>query len=431
MSWVTDALELLRPSANLGFMQNEGFQAQANQFVKNSPLFNGRKPITRAYAGNPLPSPSYKYPTTGLIDSMSPFASGDEDQSSTDSILDQLRALSDPSRYMNDSGIEEGARAAASAQYDPVIAGLRSQAAAATRRGEQNQKSVIDIFNQLGGSLQGDIPGIQKNYDETTGKSNQQYDQLNSGIEQQYNDTQKQQEDLFQRLNIQAAAPGITPGQARDKEYFVNRSNTDKQTQAAALTTEKQGAVDYAQKGSSMARTEGTQRSADIMSQLTELLNQYNDKIGANEAAKAQAYTANKSQMQQQSQKNALDRSQSDFNNFLASINLGRGLNSDALDAQVKMAGLNKTTGVKTLQDVPKYLMSLGLDQGAAQRGLDTFVGGLSQGLIKSGLDPQTGSNATPEAKAEQIVEQARQQGLSGPEINALRDAALQYFGRG
>lgn len=353
-------------------------------------------------------------------------------KSQQDQILDQLRALSDPSRYMgDDASIDAGARAAASAQYDPVIAGLRSQAAASTKRAQKNQGDVISIFNQLSDSLHGDLPAVNKNYDDTAAKTAGDYQQLKDTIGKNYDDTQKQQEDLFNRLNIQAAAPGITPKQAENKAYFQSQADTSAQTQKDALTTEKQGAVDYVNRGSASARTEGTQRSADIMGQLTDLLNQINDKVGANESAKNQAYLAQKSSLQQSQQKNALDRSQSDFNNFLASINLGRSMNNDTIDNQVKLAGLGKNAGVKSLADIPSYVMSLGLPQDQAQNIQNTFISGLSNGLVSSGLDPSTGAQATPEAKVNQIVQQARQQGnMSEAEINALRDAALQYFGR-
>jgi exonuclease VII large subunit len=188
---------------------------------------------------------------------------------------------------MDQGSLERQARAAAAAQYDPVIAALRNQASSASARGERNQRDVISMFNQLGDNLHGDLPAIQQNYDQTQQATGKEYADLQKGIQDQYASSQADQEALYKRLNIEAAAPGILPNQARDKDYFVNRAKTDAQTQQSALTTERQGAIDYTNKGSQMARTEGTQRGADIMSQLTELLNQYNAQIGANEAAKA------------------------------------------------------------------------------------------------------------------------------------------------
>lgn len=352
--------------------------------------------------------------------------------SSTDQILQQLQALQDPSRYMTSpEALQAQARAAASAQYDPVIAGLRNQATQATSRGERNQRDVVSAFNQLSDSLHGDLPGIQQNYDQTQQRTGQEYTNLQNSIRDQYASSQADQEALYKRLNIQAAAPDVIPNQQRDQNYFIDRAKTDAQTQQSALTQERQGAVDYTNRGSQMARTEGTQRSSDIMVQLTDLLNQYNGQIGANEAAKAQAYTAGLGSLQMQSQKNALDRAQNDFTNYIASINVGRNLRTDQLDELTKMAALQKSgqTHVKSIADIPQRILGMGLPQSSAQSIQNVFSGALSNDLIQGGVGP-AGTPATAEAKVTKVLEQGRQQGLSAPELKALEAAALEYFGR-
>lgn len=348
---------------------------------------------------------------------------------STQQILQQLQSLQDPSRYMMDqASLERQARAAASAQYDPVIAALRNQAAAASARGERNQRDVISMFNQLSDSLHGDLPAIQQNYDQTQQATGKEYADLQKSIQDQYASSQADQEALYKRLSIEAAAPDILPSQMRDRDYFVNQAKTNAQTQQAALTQERQGAIDYTNRGSQMARTEGTQRGADIMAALTELLNQYNAQIGANEAAKAQAYTAGLGSLQQQNQQNALQRAQNDFQNYIASVNLGRGLRSDALNEFLKMNGSGNA--VKSITDIPARVMSMGLPQTSAQNIQNVFTSSLSNDLISGGLDPNTGQQATPEAKVAQIMEQGRAQGLNAAELQALQAAALEYFGR-
>lgn len=354
-------------------------------------------------------------------------------QSTTDQILQQLQALQDPGRYLqSDAALHQQAALMAGAKYDPIIAALRNQAAASTKRGEQSQKDVISIFNQLSDNLHGDLPVIQQQYDTTQQQTGKEYADLKSGIQQQYQDSQKQQAQMYKDLNIQAAAPGILPQQQRDQDYFTNRASTDAQTQQTALTTERQGAVDYTNRKSQNARTEGTQRSADILSNLNALLEQYNGQIGINTAAKSQEEFANYSTLAGQNQSNAMDRAQRDFSNYIQSINVGRGLKSDELDQAFKQfqMGQQQNKPVQSLADIPNRVIGLGLNQGSAQKVQNIMTTGLTDDVISGGLDPNTGQQATPEAKVSQLMERGRINGLSNQELDALRVAALEYFGR-
>lgn len=381
--------------------------------------------------GNAMPSPSYQS-SGNLFDSLDSDFGSNPGQSSTDQILEQLARMQDPSRYLMDSGsIEAQARAAAEAQYGPVIAALRSQQSSAQTRGNRNKEALGVMFNQLSDSIRGELPAIQQNYDTTIANTGNQYKALEGSINDQYKQSQVEQEAMYKRLNIEAAASDTLPQQMRDRDFFVNNARTEGQTQNAALTTEKQGAVDYTNRGTQMARTEGTQRQADLMMQLQDLMAQFESQIGANTAAKEQAYNAGLGSLMQQNQSQASERAQRDFTNYIASINLQRGLRGDALDELVKMSSLNKgTDAVKSLSDIAPRALSLGLPQNSAQSLQNAFTSGLGDPLVLAGMDANTGSPLSAEAKAARIVEQGRQQGLSPQELNALQAMALEYFGR-
>lgn len=353
--------------------------------------------------------------------------------SGIDDILAQLQALQDPSKYLaDDNSLRAQAAAIAGAKYDPIIAGLRNQAAQATKRGEQGQKDVISIFNQLSDSLKGDIPTIEGQYNQAQDRQTGQFNDLKQGIQDQYAKSQAEQAQIYKDLGIQAAASDVTPQQQTDRDYFTNRASTDAQVQNSALTQEKQGMVDYTNRHSQNARTEGTQRSADILANLNNLLEQYNANIAGNEAAKAQETMAGFLNLQNQNRQSASQQAQNAFQNYIATLNVGRNLRSDELDNALKMKQLNgsQAGAVKSIADIPDRIMSMGLDGQSAQAVQNVMVSGLSNELISGGLDPNTGQQATPEAKVQALLEQGQSSGLNQQQLNALRIAALEYFGR-
>lgn len=395
--------------------------------------------LTNSVPGfNNTPPPVQQAPAD-LSGFFNPWGGSDSgSQNSTQQILQQLQALQDPSRYMSSPDqLRAQAQAQAAAQYGPVIAALQSQQQAARTRGERNQATVGSMFNQLSDSISADIPKVQQNYDQTAQNSQQQYNQLQASITGQYQKSQQEQEDMYKRLNIQAAAPEVLSKQQENRDFFNNMAKTNAQTQQDALSQEKQGAVDYTRSSASGARSEGTQRVADLASALSDLMNQFDSQIGANQAAEAQSAAALLGQLTSQNQSSALQRAQNDFNNYIASVNLGRSLDNDQLSNMLKMQqyqqGQQKlgNSPVKSLSDVAAQAMGMGLGQQSAQRLQNVFSSAvLSDPIIQQGLDPISSAPATPEAKAASIVEAGRNAGLSQAELNVLQNMALQYFGR-
>lgn len=396
-------------------------------------LYSGIGSATaRRINGTALPDPSYTPPSQPTTNWSNPFGL-DSGGSDINDILQQLQALQDPSRFLaGENDLRAQAAAIAGAKYDPVIAGLRNQAAQATKRGEQGQRDVISIFNQLSDSLKGDVPAIQQQYADAQAKQTGQFDQLKQGIQDQFAKSQAEQAQIYKDLGIQAAASDVTPQQQTDRDYFTNRASTDAQVQNSALTQEQQGMVDYTNRHSQNARTEGTQRSADILANLNNLLEQYNANIAGQEAAKQQESLAGFLNLKQQNQQSAAQQAQNAFQNYIATLNVGRNLRSDELDNALKMKQLQGANAgaVKSIADIPNRIMSMGLDPAAAQAVQNVMVSGLGNELISGGLDPNTGQQATPEAKVQALLEQGQASGLNENQLNALRIAALEYFGR-
>lgn len=342
---------------------------------------------------------------------------------SIEDILGELSSLQDPSRYMQDQGsLAQQALEMASAQYDPLIAQLEGQMSSATGRANRGQEEVGKMFNALSSNLQGEVPGIQQMYAEDKSESQALFDQLQQQTQNQYAQTQAEQQDMMNRLNIQAAAPEALAGQQRDKDYFTQLAARDAAVEQTALGREERGAVNYTQQGSQIARAEGTQRQADIAAQLRDLLSQYEGQIGAQRAAKNSTYLANLSQLRGDMQESAQSNAQRDFENYISMVNLGRGLKKDA--------GGDKLSAVKSPADVASRALGMGLNQPSAQAVQDAFMSAISSDpQILSGLGV-FGQSVPKEALAQRVVEAGRNAGLNSQQLNALQTVALEYFGR-
>jgi hypothetical protein len=349
-------------------------------------------------------------------------STGRSNQPSLADIMARLEALQDPSRFQPDiNALSAQARSAADAQFNPVIAQLRAQAASAQQRGERGKQEIGNMYGALSSNIASRVPVIEEQYAGTKQETEGQYQQLRDSIANQYNTSMQEQEEMLKRLNIEAAAAGTMPQQQRDRDYFTNVAAKEGQTAQTALGMEERGATEFTSRGSDIARFEGTNRQADLMAQLADYINQVNSEIGSTESAREAAYNTNLSELQAGFSENAQRRAQQEFQNYIASIKLARELQGD-------MGG---ASSVKTLADVPSRAMGLGLIPQDAQAVQDVFsqaVGG--DEFILGGLNTQSGTPATKEALAARVVELGRQQGMNRQQLNALQLAALEYFGR-
>jgi hypothetical protein len=311
--------------------------------------------------------------------------------------------------------------AMASAQYDPVISQLRNQAGVAQSRAERNKAQLGGMFQGLSNSLMGDIAPIQQQYANTKQQTADQYTQLQNQLKSQYSESQAQQEAMLRRLNIEAAAPDVFEGQTSDKDMYLANAATESQNVQSQLAQQEGGAVNYTRQGAELARTEGTNRQADLMANLSDYLAQIEGQVGANEAAKQQSYIAQLTGLQTSSQESAIQNAQRDFENYIKVL----GVMQD-LQKQGPQQG-----PVKSLGDVAPKALSMGVDADGAQAIQNVFMSALSSDpVIQSGLDPKFGVSLTEEALANRVSEVGRQRGLNQSQLNALQQIALEYFGR-
>lgn len=340
---------------------------------------------------------------------------------SINDILSRLEQLQDPSRYLPDPGEIDRQAGLAGAQFDALISGIRSQMGNAQSRAARYDTQLNDMYTSLSSNLQGSVPVVQQQFADTKQQTADQYTNLEKSITDQYAQSQAEQEAMYRRLNIEAAAEGTMPQQMRDRDFFVNTAKAQGNTMQSALGQEERGATEFSRQGSQIAQAEGTNRRADLQAQLQEMMAAFESQIGQQEAAKAAAIAETRNSLSGQMQKSALDRAQQDFQNYISMIKLGQ-------DLRGKQSG---STSVQSPADVAQRALNLGLGSGEAQRLQNVFMSSIGGNeMILGGLNPETGTAATKEALARQIVEAGRQQGMTQAQINALQTIALEYFGR-
>ncbi len=382
-------------------------------------LANSFTPDPQRVPGSPVADPS-----VGDLTPLGQAGSGlnaPDAPSSLADILAKLEGLSDPNRYAVDPTLlSRQARAAASAQYDPIIAQIKNAMGIAQTRANRNSQTLGSMFSGLSQSLVNDVAPTQQRYANTKQQTAQQYTDLQNNIKSQYADSQAQQEAMMRRLNIEAAAPDALAGQQSDKNLEVSSAMQQAQSAQSQLSQQEGGAVNYTQQGAEMARTEGTNRQADLMASLSDYLNQAQGQVNANEGAKLQSYLGQLAGLQTNSQKQAMDMAQRDFDNYVK-----------VLGVMQQLSPTSKVTPVKSVGDIAPKALSMGIDANGAQGIQNVFMSAISSDpVIQAGIDPKFGVPLTQEALANRVVEQGRQQGLDSAQLNALQQIALEYFGR-
>lgn len=342
--------------------------------------------------------------------------------SPADEIFARLEALQNLDRYMPDmESLRAQAFGNASSQYDPIIEALRRQQTDTQARGDRDYQTLGQMFGSLSESYQKDIPRIEEQYGQTQANTAKQYEDLKGTVSDTYSKSLAEQEELANRLGIQAALPDVAAKQFSDRDYFTNRANTEAQTANTAIGMEQRGATEFTQAGSKIAKYQGTERQANLMDQLREALGALDAEIGKTEAAKGQAAASSLADLYSAASDSAGKRAQSEFDNYI-----------DAIKLMQSMQGGQESNPVKSLADVPGRAMEgFGLSANQAQRLQDIFASTLTNDdTIMSGIDPMYGTALTDEALAARMLEAGRAGGLSRQELAALQNLSLEYFGR-
>jgi hypothetical protein len=317
------------------------------------------------------------------------------------------------------------AQSAVNAKYDPQINEILRMMAGTKSRAGQNKAELGRMFGALSQGMLAEIPATKLNYDAAQKSGNAQYDQLQQQIKGSYDESRKEQMDLFKQLNIEAAAPDALQGQSKDEAFYKAQAATDKQANWTNLEQLQQATQNYHTEMAGSAKFEGAERQADVMSQLEEMLGQYQGKLGDLRSAKQNDLMGALSQMQQ-----AASKQQSDYQNQQFSRMLQLGNFKLALD---KHNTAGSTAPKSGLSGAASYLGSnLGTNPSAAKELMEILSGGISNPSPRDVQIPGSKSLRTlrPEEMAARVKDVAARRGYGPLEQSMIYNAALTYYGK-
>lgn len=192
----------------------------------------------------------------------------------------------------NPRSAADRAATAANTEFDPQIAAVAALMQQLQQMAERNKTQVTSMYGALSKNIMDQLPVIGQQYDQTQGNINDLYQQLQGTITGNYSNARDQQMAELQRLGIQQAAPDAFKQQDADKNFLANLAGIVNQGTQNVLDIQQKGTEDFTRSNSNLSSAEGTNRVADIMSQLADrtftLGNQQNALIGQKASAQRQ-----------------------------------------------------------------------------------------------------------------------------------------------
>ena len=315
------------------------------------------------------------------------------------------------------------ARAEASAQFGPQIAALNTAMAQAKQQTGYNKSAIASLYDQLAASYGGDIKESKQSFKEAKSAEKKLSKTTQQDIGASYSEGAADLAKQMQELGIEAAAPDVLPGLAKDKAAALAGEQERSAVEQSAYGREGTAEQAYFERGPSLARM----GSAEGQSALTEQLNQY--------------------LMEQQGQKAMMQSQQSLTYNALLGKYRQQAAEQAAQAQQQQFGNMNTTfdnmLALKKFQasQVPKASTKLpqfsGL--GGAQQLLTAYKGGDTVGAGKLGQDLQATMAAASQqgintsdygAMLSYLRQFAQKMGISSNDIGALEQALAALLGK-
>lgn len=347
------------------------------------------------------------------------------------SMMQDLNLLGDlPPAYKAPSEAQLRLQAAALAaeQYDPQINNLRRLMQTTSKRGNENVKALGSMFNALSGSLQADIPKIQADTKKSKGQTQAEYNDLRANLAKQFADSRAAQMAEMKALGIEAAAPDVLPEQHADENFFQSQTAQQGQQALDYLTSIGRNSEEFTRQGAQLARTEGTNRQADVRQQLADLLNEYEGQIGDLGAAKQSSAAAMLAQLMGQVQENQTKFGQQAFENKLQLGKFKLDMDKFAADQSKSAMGPNYKDG---LLGASQWLNQAA--PGRAPELINLVMESLNLPEVREGQFAGSGGlpvKMTPEQHAALLRNLANSRGFNSTDQTALTQAILAMYGR-
>jgi hypothetical protein len=235
-------------------------------------------------------------------------------------------------------------------------------------------------------------------------------------------------------LGLQAAAPDVIPGQNRDRAFYQQLAESGKRQTEDYLDIIGQGSEEFTRQGAQLARTEGTQRKADIGQQLAQILFGYRTDInqlrGERRSAVEQIYNQLVSGAQQQQQQrvgniNSLINLEQEERGF--TVGQERYAQEQAYRQQKDAANQSKSS-YSGLRGAAQVALDYFANQPAQAQKVSNWVSNYL--LNQPSVQIRPGERFDPMTVAQKAYQAAAKAGFQGGSLNAIRDAVLAYYGK-
>src|ERR1700754_1830312 len=194
--------------------------------------------------------------------------------------------------------LRQQAEAQMNSQYDPLIQALQQQIQQTTSRATKNEGQAKDMYNSLAQGLAADIPQITQQAKAAQDETSNRYSQASQQLQNEYKTQANDQQDVLQRLGIQAAAPEANQQASTDQAYFQQQNDLSKQQALDAQQQQQASATNYQQNLSDTSRQAGLNTAQDIASQLEDYLQGANSQLGGLQAQRSSGIEALLGQLQ-------------------------------------------------------------------------------------------------------------------------------------
>src|SRR5690606_33799735 len=247
---------------------------------------------------------------SGLVETKDPLAQ----------LMEQIQGINvAPTPY---ESLLQQATGAAGSQFDPLIKQLEAAMNRTKQRGSSNQKEARAMYNALAQDIAAEMPAITQQMQAASQEAEQRYNATQDQLQGQYAQQAAEQNELFKKLGIQAAAPEASQQAMDDQAYFQQQSATDEAAALQLLNEMKNSDLSYNREMSQNTRLAGENTAQDIAVQLEDYLQQAGGKMAGLRAGREGAIQSMLMQLQQQDQQRIAQQEGREYDRLMDMFNL-------------------------------------------------------------------------------------------------------------
>lgn len=250
-------------------------------------------------AAAPTPPPDIMTPGTGVAGGNLPKGAFGSN------VKAGKRTRVDTSLNVDNSDVAKRAKNASAMEYNPQIDAIRNLIQSTKSEGQQGIQKTGQAYGALQNEIQGQLPGVNKSYDDSQAKIAELYKQLTGGIDQRYDATTDRNNAEFERLGIQQAAPQASAALTSDRDFLSSIAGLLGSGANNSLEIMQRSAASATQSNANRAGFEGVNRKTDMRGDLADKLLQLRSQKGELKGNKARSRRELTDQYQQESEAQA------------------------------------------------------------------------------------------------------------------------------